>query len=282
MRIISRRQALLTLGSAAAGIAAASRTPNTDTSLVPERPIDVYAKIRASLRDERVPAWYRGHVFVALEGEIPRAVLGVEGFSFSRYTRRGDGAWDTKLVEVGYFSDVNSGTIVDQITNPLTGKMIKPQHFKSPVQTFVAQADGSVISPYALKPPSQFSGHIWPPFRQGSEIWVDEDTLAKLTGDQLPPGVRVESPNRVLTLGSMTTYRAAASDVGNPRLANAPCTFHLQELGTLPNWLEMGDVHGNEMWRLSGRKISSPAELPKPLLERIMRDHPTFLSKPEI
>ena len=44
----------------------------------------------------------------------------------------------------------------------------------------------------------------------------------------------------------MTIYRTAASDVANPRLANAP------------------------------------AELPKPLLERIMRDHPTFLSKPEI
>lgn len=79
-----------------------------------------------------------------------------------------------------------------------------------------------MISPYALKPPSQFSGHIW------------------------PPGVRVESPIRVLTVGSMTIYRTAASDVANPRLANAP------------------------------------AELPKPLLERIMRDHPTFLSKPEI
>lgn len=279
MSHISRRDAMLAIAATAT---AASPSAAPSANFRPSRPIDVYAKIRASLRDERVAAWYRGQVFIALEGEIPQVVLGVEGFSFSRYVRQADGSWDTKLVEVGYFTDVDSGAIVDEIVNPLTGKRIKPQHFRSPVQAFLVREDGSVASSHKLQPPSKFSGRVWQPFRQGPQIWVNEDMLAKLTADQLPPGVRVESANRILTLGSMTTYCSAAVDVDNPRLANAPCTFHLQELSSLPGWFELGDVQGKQMWRLSGRKLASAAEMPRPLHERIMRDHPLFIDQPDI
>ena len=98
----------------------------------------------------------------------------------------------------------------------------------------------------------------------------------------LPPTLRNPGPPRLLSLGSMTTYRSLAKDVANPRLMSAPCTFHLQELSSLPAWFELGDVLGKQMWRLSGRKLDSVAEIPAALRSRIEHDHPAFIREPGI
>lgn len=280
---ITRRDALLGVGTAYtfAPSAALSAAPAA-RALLPTAPMDIYAKIRCSLRDELVPFWYRGQAMVALQQDIPRSILGVEGFSYTRFSREADGTWMTKLIEVGYFTDLVTGEIVEETINSVTGKRIKPQHFASPVQTFAVKADGSVTSDHKLAPPSEFVGRVWAPHRQGTEIWVDEDMLAKLSSDALPPTMRESGPPRMLTLGSMTTYRSSVADVQNLHLANAPCTFHLQELATLPGWFEMGDAVGKQMWRLSGRKLASVAEIPPLLRARIDRDHPEFIGKPGI
>jgi len=86
----------------------------------------------------------------------------------------------------------------------------------------------------------------------------------------------------MLTLGAMTTYRAHTADVNDPALASAPCTFHLQELASLPPWFGLGDAVGKQMWRLSGRKLASVAEIPAALRARIDRDHPGFVATPGV
>lgn len=280
---MTRRDAMLSLGAAASLAARASCAAGSGASgFVPSAPMDVYAKIRCSLSDELVPFWYRGQAMVALQNDIPRPILGVEGFSYTRFSRNTDGSWLTKLIEVGYFTDLATGQVVDEIVNRVTGLRIKPQHFISPVQAFGVNVDGSVTSDHTLPPPSEFVGRVWQPLRQGTEIWVDEDMLARLPSDMLPPTIREPGPSRMLTLGSMTTYRSSVADVNNPRVARAPCTFHLQELASMPGWFGMGDVVGKQMWRLSGRKLPSIAEIPALLRVRIERDHPDFISKPGI
>jgi hypothetical protein len=286
MHSFSRRDAVFGLATAAAAVgssttcAFAGQQPTY--AAAPRTPMDVYAKIRCSLGPELVPFWYRGEAMVALQDDMPRPLLGVEGFSYTRFTRKPDGSWMTKLIEVGYFFDLHNGTIVDETVNPLNGKTIRPKHFISPPQVFAVQHDGTMVAEHKLAPPAEFSGRVGAPFRQGPEVWVDEDELARLSSDALPPSLRDEGPPKPLVLGSMTTYRARAADVDDPRLANAPCTFHLQELSSLPHWFEMGDVVGKQMWRLSGRKLASPAEIPAPLRARIERDHPKFIAEPGI
>ncbi len=267
-----------TSAAASAGVPAGAPAPG----FVPTKPMDIYAKIRCSLRDELVPFWYRGQAMVALQDDVPRPILGVEGFSYTRFTRQADGSWMTRLIEVGYFTDLMSGAIVDEATNSVNGKRIKPRHFSSPVQSFGVNADGSVSSERKVTPPSEFVGRVWAPYRQGTEVWVDEDMLAKLTSDALPPSMREAGPPRMLSLGAMTSYRSHSADVQNPRLASAPCTFHLQELSSLPSWFELGDVVGKQLWRLSGRKLGTADEMPAALRARIDKDHPEFVKKPGI
>ena len=131
-----------------------------------------------------------------------------------------------------------------------------------------------------MTPPSEFLGRVWTPHTQGPETWVDEDAVAKLPSDALPPGPHDGGPVRMLSLGAMTTYRARSADVADPGLAGAPCTFHLRELASLPLWFGMGDAVGKQLWRVSGRKLGSVDEIPPALPARIERDHPGFVSAP--
>jgi Protein of unknown function (DUF1838) len=268
--------------AAAAGAAAGqgATPPRFAADFVPKLPMDVYAKIRCSLRDEAVPFWYRGHVMIALQDDIPRPILGVEGFSHTRFTPDTNDGWMTQLVEVGYFTDPATGAIVDDAKNPLNGASIRPRHFRAPVQALRVRPNGAIWSSRRITPPSEFLGRVWTPHTQGPETWVDEDAVAKLSSDALPAGLHEGGPVRMLTLGAMTTYRARTADVADPRLASAPCTFHLQELASLPVWFGMGDAVGKQLWRVSGRKLGSVDEIPPALRARIERDHPGFVSAP--
>jgi hypothetical protein len=254
----SRRNALLTLGASAA-LAGARGARAARSSVL--SPMDTYAKIRCSLEPELVPFWYRGQAMVALQDDVPRASLGVEGFSYTRFTREADGSWMTKLIEVGYFTDLATGAIVDETHNPLNGAPVRPHHFTSPPQLFAVKPDGTMASTRKLPPPSEFAGRVGQPFRQGPEVWVDEDELGRLESSAVPAPLREEGAPAMLVLGSMTTYRARAADVDDPRLANAPCTFHLQELSSLPGRFGMGAVVGKQMWRVSGRKLRDVSEI---------------------
>jgi hypothetical protein len=265
---------LLPAGAMAAPAPGRGATPDIGTT---------YAKLRGSLKEDLTSFWYQGQIFLAPDDDTPVAALGVIGFSYSRFIRQADGAWDTKLIEVGYYTDPEVQRIVDEIPNPLNGKPMKPSHFLSPLQRAVVRGDGSVEPGMPVKPPGRFSGRVWAPVVQGDEVWISEDLLARLPAGFLPD-LQEGSPSAsgFVTLGSMATYRARRRDVENPGLVSVPCTFHLQTLGSFQPWMQMGTVPGRQMWRVHGAKIGSAAEMPPMLRARIERDHPKFIAAPGI
>jgi len=99
----TRSDALLLLAAASASCASAAARaadagtgkmmgPGTaparfSTDFIPKLPMDVYAKIRCSLRDEAAPFWYRGHVMIALQ-DTSRDPASASRVSATRVSRR--------------------------------------------------------------------------------------------------------------------------------------------------------------------------------------------------
>ena len=109
---------------------------------------DTMARIQGDLDfGKQKFGWYRGTVKGVRPGEKIRNLLGFEGFSFTRLQDNGDGTYNKLLREVGYYTDLRTGEVLDEWLNPYTDEKVKVVHIANDPFNYV-------ISAFWPKPPS--------------------------------------------------------------------------------------------------------------------------------
>lgn len=91
--------------------------------------------------------WFRGKVIGVRHGQKNRELVGFEGFSFARLKDAGDGVYEKLLCEVGYYTDLETGEVLDEWYNPYLDETVKVVH--------IANDPFNVrLSPFYPKPPA--------------------------------------------------------------------------------------------------------------------------------
>jgi hypothetical protein len=256
--------ALLTAGSWANG---ASTTASTLSAL------DTFTKIRADLNGRTVAYWYRGYIYAyGVDGEssMPVPLMGVEGLTFTRHERTAQG-WRQRMHEVGYYTDFKSNEALLEFRNPVTGRSVRAEHYRSQ-QLLDFDARGMVLKP--LGDGSESFGFLSPPIAQGDWTWVHEHV-----GGRGPP----VGPGKARLMGSvLAMYCSPTADLLNRSLAAARCTTHFEIVGSFQPWLEMGTLPGHVVWVTHGVKLDDSRGVSASLRERIARDYPDYLVKPQV
>ncbi len=91
--------------------------------------------------------WYSGKVMGVRKGEAVKDLFGFEGFSFSRLVDAGDGVYKKLLREIGFYTDLRSGEVLEEFKNPYTGETVR-------VVPVANDPFNIRLGPYFPKPPS--------------------------------------------------------------------------------------------------------------------------------
>ena len=224
-------------------------------------------------------AWlYSGTLVVRPEGQVARTVMRIEGFSFNRALARGPGVHDYALDEVGYYCDPATGRPLERWTNPFNGRETRVAHYRSPQQLRFDGASVSAVT--ALPPGTEFRGEITRFAEVGGLVAVSEDLYVRSPA-RAATEARPAAPER--TFASLATHVSRAEDLARDPAEWLDCTLAYGTMNGFMASLGFDGAPGVQNMRLVGRKVRADAldAVPAWLMDRVRRDHPTFLDVPK-
>lgn len=90
---------------------------------------DAWARLISDLDFGKQRAgWWSGVVLGVYPGQKVKELCGFEGFSFSRLVDDGNGVYQKLLREVGFYTDLKTGEVLEEFTNPYTDEKVKVVH----------------------------------------------------------------------------------------------------------------------------------------------------------
>lgn len=273
MSMLDRREfltsaaAIPALGVANFANAAGAASLTTEPSVM-----EMLVKLRGSLDGKIAIWWMRGPRYGVTLGAEVTPLFDNLVTSFQRFVRRPDGNFDVTMVELSYYTDINTGEWLHHWRNPYTGEQNDIEHI-------VFGPITSVLTPQGATPPVSTPGvHLEVKPRigiiaeQGDDVWVGEDVSAIIRPDQA--GRSVYHGN------DLATYHGSAHQLRNARRRSADATIHYQSVTNWRTWMKMEDRPGYLMARGVGRKVWRTQQLPDALLKIARLAHPRIIADP--
>jgi hypothetical protein len=197
-------------------------------------------------------------------------MMGILAATFSQYRRLDADTWEARALEIGYFTDLDTGKLLEKWRNPVTGTTVDVQQTRMGPSRIVITADGLTVP----RPSGEAAGlelkHVFqPPVVVGDNVWVTEEI--HVDG---PPGPRP------FVYNELSTYYARKSELDDPARAAVRTQVQYQSLITYRPWMGFGDTPGHTVARGAGVHVAGIDELPPYYLELTRRLHPDVLKDP--
>lgn len=238
----------------------------------PQDLLECQVKLRGSLDGSLAIWWIRATAFGVVD-TVLTPLYHLHNASFQKFDRRADNSFGITMLELAYFTDLKSGKVLTEFTNPFTGLTgeVPPAVF-GPNQVSLTTA--------GLQPPEHFpfgtltfEGELGPGFTDEENVWVREDTLVKMTSDNPAFGDYIYN--------ELVTYRGDWNEVNNPEVTSARAHITYNTTSNWRPWMMPGDTGGHIMSEGYGKKVQSVAELPAAYLDMAEEHDPQVIADPE-
>ena len=256
------RRAFVAAGAVGLAAAAAGVRADTPADTAATR-LRQFIAMRAALDGRLVIGYVRGRYSGVVDG-LTKPLFGVLGATFSRAVPDGDGYRITGF-EQAYFTDLDSGVVVDRFANPYTGKSVPVPVTSSRPASFIVGPDlrfrPTVPFPAAIR----FEQVAMPLERLGDEIAFIETITASQTA------------------GGHTSYFGDSVILQAPGRGDGPtgpCRTSYQAVVSWRPWLGMGDRPGHMLAFGCGAYGATMSDLPREWLAATRRIRPELLANP--
>jgi hypothetical protein len=269
---LARRTLLQGLGAAALGSLARPAWPRAGAGLDLGNRRDLLtalAKMRGATDSRLVIGYVVGARYAVPEHKlIP--MMGILAATFSQYRRISDDAFESRALEVAYFTDLATGRLLEKWKNPVTGTTVDVQQTRMGPSRVTLTADGlTVANPSGEASGLKLQHRFQPPVVVGDDVWITEQI--NVDG---PPGPRP------FVYNELTTFFARKSELDDPARTTVATQVQYQSVITYRPWMGFGDAPGHTVARGAGRHVASIDELPPYYLELTKRLHPDVLKDP--
>ncbi|MGI9343265.1 MAG: DUF1838 family protein [Gammaproteobacteria bacterium] len=269
---MNRRDLLLGIGGAAAGIAGVSARAAGGLDLASRDGLLTAAvKMRGSLDDRLCIGWVIGTRYAVIEHRaIP--MMGLMAATFTRYQQIRDDAFAAKSLEIAYFTDLDDRRLLQSWVNPVTGKRVDVPRTRMGPSRFVLTADGLDLQVPAGEARGLELNHRFDtPVVRGDDVWITEviDAASEPRPDRAP-----------FVYNEMTTYHASMSDLVDPGQAAVATNVSFHGLVTFRPWMGFGDTPGHTTAHGAGTRAARVEDLPAYWLELTEKFHPDVLDDP--
>lgn len=271
--MIHRRHLLQGIGGAA--LAAASPLSASATGLDLSDPRDrltALAKMRGSTNGSLTIGWVIGERYAVVDQQaIP--MVGILAGTFSQYRRRDADTFEARALEVAYFTDLETGKLLDTWKNPVTGQIVEVPQTRMGPSLILMRADGLEVP----RPSGEATGmtiqhHFDAPIQLHGRVWITEEI--RVASEPRKPG------GQAFRYNEMTTYESRLDDLNDPAVTSAPVNVQFQSLVSFRPWMGFGDTPGHTTARGFGGRETRVEDLPPYYVELTERYHADVLNDP--
>lgn len=304
----TRRQALSTLGGLSLGVgslafggSSAANMPASDGGLDYTDPKDnlyAFAKIWSSFEEPTIGCFH-GLMYMRMGTNRMIPVFGYEGTGVLQARWEADGTLTRVSRETGYFTDLETGEILETWDNPLTGETVPVYHFYNPLLVrnmdfkmstfnFGKETDAATLMNEGTVFPDE-TGDI-PfvlPFQQfgDDELMLNWDYTHEYTNPVTPEGWPQSSTGARISPSEHFTFTISKSELEDRSLPRARFTAGFSRISQAWPWMKMGGS-GMEDVQMFGRMFSHKGlpgtqEVRPKVLAYIEKHAPEYLTLPD-
>jgi hypothetical protein len=253
--------------------------------------LETYMKLSGDVSGKNYGGWYSGHAFAWRPDRMIQPLFGFTGFGLGSDHRQPDGSFHHLWKEVGFYTDLKTGEVLETWVNPMNGVTceVMPIHNRSVNLVFAptlpdfaglkkrgveilddnfAHAD-EAARPYGL-----------PYSIIGDQLSVFADSVGFVPNPLDPAVWKHESGGKMLNVGEFFMLTGSLQKALDPAVTNVPATGSWTRLGPFLPWMMMGQTPGHLFYRSATRKISGPEALPPQLVAYTRAHYPAFLQFP--
>ena len=270
--MLNRRTLLQNLAASATSVLpwqnlTAEATANALTD--PTRLLEAYQRLSGSFDDRLIIWWMSGTRYGVVDAQST-ALFGMEVGMFHRWYRQPDGSFKAAFFELTYYTDLETGELLDEFTNPYTGKKNKARHVRlgPEIRNLTTAGLTSPENPMV----HDYRSSLGPAVTSAERVWIPTSVEATI---KFP---KPTAPTILLNI--YTTVQGNLADAFNQKLVSAPCTFEFHNILKWEPWMQMGDHPGHMMSTASGRKMESLDELPASYIAMASKVHTKYIADP--
>lgn len=225
-------------------------------------------------------SWFKGYVMALRPGERTQDLFGFAGLSTSRIQIQEDGSYLKLLREVGLYTDLKTGEVLETWHNPFLDEEVKVVPIANDPFNFI-------ISEYAQGDPMNAGrgGDKRPfilPWKQRGD-WLDlEDHVHLYYPNTLTPEKWVrESSGPFVITSELTGYHVRAEDMQNPAITGLQWFGNWNRTTPYLPWMLMGQAPGNCLYSAfvgSGDDLEQVHT--RTVLDYVEKHYPTYLEAP--
>ncbi len=253
--------------------------------------LETYIKMSGDTSGKPYGGYFSGHAFAWLPGECIRPLFGFSGFGLGSDHRQKDGTFHHIWHEVGFYTDLQTGKVLEQWDNPMNGETceVMPINNRSVNLTFsphepdpaaLAKFGVQLMDPNFIDPNAPGRPFGMPYAEIGDQLSIFADSVG-LVPSVLDPAVwKKESPGKSINVGEFFMVTGSKRLALDPAVTNVPVTGAWARLGPYLPWMLMGQSPGHIFYRSATRKIAGPWQLPKSLVAYTKQKFPEYLEFP--
>lgn len=270
---ITRRDVL----SAGALGLTALMTPRLVTA---DRPLDLndpwdrltaLAKLRGDVSGKMCMWWMSG-VRYGVVDDIVKPLFGMMVGSFITLKPVEGKGFELNMLEMSYFTDIDTGKVIDTLVNPYNGAVCEiPEQRLGPYPVLMTPA-GVILPDDPMFGDVDLTTQVGPAIVNGNDVWLRDDSSVKVDSDHPMMGKHIY--NEILT------YRGYLDEINNPDLTSARCDISFQSLTSWRHWFKAEGVGGHTTARATGNKIHRVEDFPPAYLAAARERHPDIIADP--
>jgi hypothetical protein len=234
--------------------------------------LSLQVKLRGSLDDRMVISWIRATQYAVVDTVIT-PLYHLRNASFQKFTKLSDDKYAITMLELAYFTDLETGAPLTSFTNPFT-------HATGTFPPALFGPNHVSLTTEGLQPPEHFpfgtltfEGGLGPAYTDGDDVWMREETLVRMSSDNPAFGNYVYN--------ELVTYKGRWADANNPDIASVDAWITYNTTSNWRPWMMPGDTPGHIMSEGYGKKVQTVADLPEDYLALARELDPELIDDPE-
>jgi len=227
-------------------------------------------------------SWYAGRVSGFRPGEAGRDLMGIIGMGAVRLLPiEGAMGWTMLRKELGFFTDLASGAVIDRWHNPYLDEDVEVVHLANP-------AINSAIKPFVLQQglyettgkPAE-AKPLMLPWRQVGDRLMTEMHAHLRAKNPLDPAIWPrESSGAEISISDSNSFNVSLADLQNPALLKVESIGHWTHSRPWQPWMLMGQTEGYIQYDCFTGSSASLANMPAEIVKLARERFPDFLVAP--
>lgn len=203
--------------------------------------------------------WASGVLAGVVEQET-KQILGVSQQIYSRHRAREDGSFDAVYLELVYFTDLETGAVLEEWNNPYTGRKTNvPVQILGPTRFYLPLDLKVVNEPYPME------GIVNAQWLEPLPFTNSDLMFNERIDSYVPPMVEGGAP---LKFHEVFAFRASLEALRDKDLPYVPATVDKFNVISWRPWMDMDEIDGVSMSRGAGRMAIDYDELPDSLIQK--------------